>query len=149
MGERYRVMVAWLLARKDNLYFDEYTSTLDRDSAMSLSVSLHKTIKRENKRLVVATCHRDVLEHLQPCYVIDLDKEQVFDTRGWQRQSRTIELVKCDRGYWKYFASHHYLTAQIPSHSKTFLVRWKENSKDYRLYQLSPTSKWHNAECLY
>jgi ABC-type lipoprotein export system ATPase subunit len=129
MGEKYRTMVAWLLARQDNLYFDEYTSTLDRDSAMSLSISLHKTIKRENKRLVVATCHRDILDHLKPCYVIDLDKEQVFDTRGWQRQSRTIELVKCDRGYWRHFAPYHYLTNEIPNHTQTFLVRWKETGK--------------------
>jgi GTPase SAR1 family protein len=130
MGERYRVMASWLLARYDNLYFDEYTSTLDRDTAMSISNSLHKTMHRENKKLIVATCHRDIIEHLKPCYVIDLDKEQVFDTRGLHRQgSKTIELVECNRSLWKHFAPHHYLTAEIPKHTETFLVRWKETGK--------------------
>ena len=130
MGERYRAMASYLLARYDELYFDEYTSTLDRDSAMALSTSLHKTINRENKRLIVATCHRDIIEHLKPCYVIDLDKEQAFFTRGLHRQgSKTIELVECHRSYWKYFAPHHYLTGDIPNHTQTFLVRWKETGK--------------------
>ena len=148
MGERYRVTCAWMLARFHTLYFDEYTSTLDRDTAMSLSNSLHKTIHRENKRMIVATCHKDVLEHLKPCYVIDLDKEQVFDTRGLDRQStKTLELVKCHRSYWNYFAPHHYLTGDIPQQTKTFLVKWKETGKiiGFTSCQTLPSGTMQNA----
>lgn len=129
LGEKYRASVAWILSKEEEIYLDEYTSTLDRDNAMSLSISLHKSIHRENKKLIVATCHRDIIEHLKPCYVVDLDKEQVFDTRGWQRQSRTIELYQCDRSYWKHFAQYHYLTSDIPSNTQAFILKWKEREK--------------------
>ncbi len=122
VGEKYRIECAWKLSRHDNLYLDEFTSVLDRDTAMSLSVSLHKTIKRSNKRLIVSGCHRDIIEHLRPCYVVDLDKGQVFDTRRLQRKSNKLQLYRTTMSSWSSFAQYHYLTTSLPKHSTCFLV---------------------------
>lgn len=71
-GEKYRADVARLLG--DNAIFDEYTSVVNRETAKSLSVSISKYIRREGiKNIVLATCHKDIIEWLEPDWVFDCD----------------------------------------------------------------------------
>lgn len=83
-GEKMRADLAYtLLSANDDspVSFDEFTSVVDRDVAENLSVSLQKTVRRENKRFIAVTCHRDVLDWLQPDWVYDTDVCKMIDPK--------------------------------------------------------------------
>jgi ABC-type ATPase with predicted acetyltransferase domain len=72
-GQRHRFMLAWMLerARSDRteiVLADEFTSTLDRVTAMAIARSLRRWCNRVRPRavLVVATAHADVERWLRP-----------------------------------------------------------------------------------
>ena len=71
-GEQFRAD----LARKvmDGAVIDEFTSVVDRNVAKAASVALSRYVKQHNiKNIVLSTCHRDILEWLEPDWVIDTD----------------------------------------------------------------------------
>ena len=73
-GEQYRATLARRLAeRKEGevMCVDEFTSVVDRTVARSLCASLDSHLGSE-ARVVLATCHADVIEWLQPCWVINV-----------------------------------------------------------------------------
>ena len=71
-GEKFRADVARKL--KSQAVIDEFTSVVDRNVAKAASVSLSRYIKNNDiENIVVATCHRDILEWLQPDWAIDTD----------------------------------------------------------------------------
>jgi ABC-type ATPase with predicted acetyltransferase domain len=71
-GEKFRADLARKL--KSNSVIDEFTSVVDRNVAKAASVSLSKYAKNNDiTNIVLATCHRDILEWLEPDWVIDTD----------------------------------------------------------------------------
>jgi len=71
-GEKMRADLArTLLEDEDIIVFDEYTSVVDRQVAKTMSLATRKAIRRSDKKLVVVTCHSDILEWLQPDWVFD------------------------------------------------------------------------------
>jgi ABC-type ATPase with predicted acetyltransferase domain len=76
-GEQHRAHVAKHL--HDDGLVDEFTSTIDRDVAISLSVSVGRYIRAKGiKRMVFVTCHRDIIEPLRPDWIIDTDAEDLI-----------------------------------------------------------------------
>jgi len=68
-GEQYRAALAYKVGKaKDNevILIDEFTSVVDRDVAKAMSNALQKYIRRNNKRIIVASCHFDIMEWLLP-----------------------------------------------------------------------------------
>lgn len=77
-GEKFRADLARKL--KSNCVIDEYTSVVDRNVAKAASVALSRYINSNNlKNIVLSTCHRDILEWLEPDWVIDTDSGEVLD----------------------------------------------------------------------
>jgi len=71
-GEKFRADLARKV--KDGAVIDEFTSVVDRNVAKAASVALTRYIKKNNiKNVVLSTCHRDILEWLEPDWVIDTD----------------------------------------------------------------------------
>mmetsp|Transcript_6837 Transcript_6837/g.17052 ORF Transcript_6837/g.17052 Transcript_6837/m.17052 type:complete len:799 (-) Transcript_6837:42-2438(-) len=71
-GERARADLARRLV-EGTVVEDEFTSTLDRRTAMSVSVAVARHCRmRRLRRAVFATCHDDVARALQPDWVIEL-----------------------------------------------------------------------------
>lgn len=71
-GEQFRADLARSLA--DDARIDEYTSTVSRTVAQAASRSLGNWIKLHGaRRIVLATCHHDVIDWLKPDWVIDTD----------------------------------------------------------------------------
>ena len=71
-GEKFRADLSRKI--KSNTIIDEFTSVVDRNVAKAASVSLSRYIKNNSlEGIVVSTCHRDVLEWLEPDWVIDTD----------------------------------------------------------------------------
>jgi len=77
-GEMFRAD----LARKvrSGAVIDEFTSVIDRNVAKAASTALSKYVKRkEIKNVVLSTCHEDILEWLEPDWVINTDTGEMYD----------------------------------------------------------------------
>lgn len=77
-GEKFRADLARKI--KNNCVIDEYTSVVDRNVAKAASVSLSKFIKREGfKNIVLSSCHYDILDWLEPDWVINTDTGEFYN----------------------------------------------------------------------
>lgn len=78
-GEKMRVELANRLLRNELSIFDEFTSVVDRNVAKTMCIATKKTMqKMPNKKLVVVSCHYDILEWLQPDWVFDTNEYRSF-----------------------------------------------------------------------
>jgi len=71
-GEQYRAKLAYLIAtssEKDLILVDEYTSVVDRMVAKSMSNALQRYIRRSRKKIILASCHYDIIDWLKPDWV--------------------------------------------------------------------------------
>lgn len=93
IGEGFRADLARRI--KDNCVIDEYTSVVDRNVALSCSNSIQKYIRKKNlKRCVFVSCHKDFIDTLRPDYVIDLDDECVYDTRRLPKRKFELQVYE-------------------------------------------------------
>ena len=77
VGEKARLDLAWMLANsnKDNLMvIDEFTSTINREVAKSLAFCLQRYVRKHDLKVVISTCHFDMIEFLQPDWIFNLNK---------------------------------------------------------------------------
>ena len=124
-GEKFRAN----LARKigDGRVIDEFTSVVDRNVAVSASVALKRYIDAKHvKGMVLASCHRDIIEWLCPDWVFDTDTGELLVGRFLRRPSISLEIYAAKIGAWKMFEHHHYLTNEIAASARCFLCAWKD-----------------------
>lgn len=128
VGEGFRADLARRI--KDNCVIDEYTSVVDRNVALSCSNSIQKYIRKKNlKRCVFVSCHKDFIDTLRPDYVIDLDDECVYDTRRLPKRKFELQIYEttAKRDVWKLFRQHHYLSAELNIASKLYITYLNED----------------------
>jgi len=78
-GEKMRVDLARAILEDRNIVvFDEFTSVVDRTVAKTASFAINKYIKRNNKKFVAVSCHKDVLDWLEPDWIYDTDQQSFF-----------------------------------------------------------------------
>lgn len=78
-GEKMRVDLANRLLRSDEAIIDEFTSVVDRNVAKTMCIATKKAIsKNSNKKLVVISCHYDILDWLEPDWVYDTSEQKCF-----------------------------------------------------------------------
>ena len=76
-GEKFRADLARKI--KSNAVI-EYTSVVDRNVAKAASVALSRYIKRNNiTNIVLSTCHRDIVDWLEPDWVLDTDTGELLN----------------------------------------------------------------------
>jgi len=115
-GEQYRATLAYLVASAkegETILIDEYTSVVDRDVAKAMSFSLQKYIRRENKKIILASCHYDILEWLMPDWICSPQKGGALERCDYLRQGRPkieLQISRVDAKTWDFFKKHHYLT---------------------------------------
>lgn len=74
-GEKSRANLAMMISKNDNIsIIDEFTSVVDRTVAKAISNSVRKWIRRDNKKIVLGSCHKDIIEWLQPDWIFDMDR---------------------------------------------------------------------------
>jgi hypothetical protein len=131
-GEQYRATLAYLVAvAKDNevILVDEYTSVVDRDVAKAMSFALQKYIRRENKRIILASCHYDILEWLLPDWTCSPQKGGALERCDYRRQFRPqikLQVSRVEAKTWDFFKKHHYLTEEVNKSCKFLLFEWNE-----------------------
>lgn len=123
-GEQFRAGLARAICEKpDEIVIDEFTSVVDRQIAKIGAQAFQKAWRRENPtgKVVLLTPHYDVLDWLQPDWVIDTGTKTF--KRGYPRQRPKIKLDiwKTDGSYWRYFEPHYYLSLPRPIAAEYFV----------------------------
>lgn len=76
-GEKFRADLARKL--KTGAVIDEYTSVVDRTVAKAASMALSRYIKNNDvENIVLATCHQDIVDWLEPDWVINTDTGELL-----------------------------------------------------------------------
>lgn len=159
-GEQFRAGLARLICEKPaESVVDEFTSVIDRQIARIGAQAFQKAWRRENPtgKVVLLTPHYDVLDWLQPDWVIDTNTK-TFE-RGCPRQRPPIELEirKVNGSYWRYFEPHYYLKLPRPIAPEYFVgtvsgelachvavCPWFHNG-GYRATRLVTMPEWQGA----
>jgi len=117
-GEHHRFEMAVALDQ-DITTIDEFTSVVDRDTAKSLALSIRKYYDQRgtDEPLYIASCHRDIIDWLDPEWVYDTDL-QVLDNRRspfrmGSRPRLTLTIRSTGPQYWDMFKRHHYLDTRM------------------------------------
>lgn len=93
-GEKMRVDLARALLEKDFIVFDEFTSVVDRQVAKTACIAINKAIKGTNKKFIAISCHKDIIEWLQPDWLFDTDiMQQVFQLAHDQKKNLQLGVV--------------------------------------------------------
>lgn len=117
-GEYHRFEMA-LSLDQGLVAVDEFTSVVDRDTAKSLALSIRKFYDRRGTTdpLYIASCHRDIIDWLDPEWVYDTDLQKLDNRRSPFRMGSRPELALTIRStspdYWRYFSKYHYLDTSI------------------------------------
>jgi ABC-type lipoprotein export system ATPase subunit/GNAT superfamily N-acetyltransferase len=128
-GEQYRAALAYKVGRaEDNevILIDEFTSVVDRDVAKAMSNALQKYIRRTNKKIILASCHFDIMEWLQPDWTYSPLKGRV-ERPSLARSSRPkikLQMFRCRYETWDIFKQHHYLTEDYNKAAHSFCITW-------------------------
>ena len=101
-GEKMRVDLARaLLSKKKLIVFDEFTSVVDRNVAKIGSAAISKAIRRSNKQFIAVSCHKDIIEWLEPDWVFDTNVMQFIKKNGkdpklnWKSLNVQGSIGKC------------------------------------------------------
>jgi len=116
-GERHRFEMA-LCIDQGITTVDEFTSVVDRDTAKSLAYSMRQYYDRSDQTepLYIASCHRDIIEWLDPEWVYDTDLCVLENRRLPHRLGRpsiTLTIRSTGPHYWDMFKKHHYLDTKM------------------------------------
>jgi len=115
-GEYHRFEMAMALDQGITT-IDEFTSVVDRDTAKSLALSVRKYHDRNPGVLYIASCHRDIIDWLDPDWVYDTDLQKLDNRRSLLRLGTRPQLALTIRSttsdYWRYFSKYHYLDTRM------------------------------------
>lgn len=118
-GQKARAIAALQMSKQDKFVVDEWTSVVDRTVAKAMSHCLQKHARKENKQIVALSCHYDVIEWLNPDWIIDCNKGTYTNRRLLWRTHQRQEKLQFDiraigRESWRYFSKYHYLSDRLP-----------------------------------
>jgi len=120
-GEKFRVeMARRLLEVGDPIVVDEFTSVVDRQVAQIGSYAVAKHVRRHKRKFVAVSCHYDIIEWLQPDWILE-PATMDFRWRSVQpRPAITIQIARAPYALWKIFAPYHYLSAELSKAATCF-----------------------------
>ena len=124
-GQKFRADLARSIHH--NAVIDEFTSVVDRNVAKAASTAMARYVRKNDIRnIVVATCHRDVLEFLEPDWVIDTDKGEWTNGRWLQRPELALTIYPASNALWSYFAPYHYLSGDHNKSAHFYVAVWND-----------------------
>lgn len=143
-GQRARAECALQMARSVEVgrpvLIDEWTSVVDRTVAKVMSHCIQKHARKTGKQIVLMSCHYDVIDWLNPDWIIDCNKQEYLDRRLLCRDFRRseqlqFELREVDRSTWKSFSRYHYLSDRLPGgFLKTFGLFHGDNQIGFQCF---------------
>lgn len=120
-GEQFRADIARrLLELASPVMVDEFTSVVDRQVAKIASHAVQKYVRRVGKQLVAVTCHYDVVDWLQPDWVLDMATCSFQRRRLQRRPDVACTVGRVSRAAWAMFAPYHYMSASLSTSARCF-----------------------------
>lgn len=114
-GEKFRAGLARLICEHpDNVVVDEFTSVIDRQVAKVGAAAFAKSWRKSKGKIVLLSCHYDIIEWLQPDWVYDTREARLSRDCLRQRPDIHIDIFQVNGKLWKYFQPHHYLKLPYP-----------------------------------
>lgn len=119
-GQRARAKLALNLAHNAGLIIeDEWTSVVDRTVAKVMSHAIQKRLRATDRQGVLLSCHYDVIEWLNPDWIIDCNTATFTCRRsmvpGFERQDRLrFDVREVSKHTWGAFSKYHYLSEKLP-----------------------------------
>lgn len=119
-GQRARAEAALLMCQNNDLVIiDEWTSVVDRTVAKAMSHCVQKFAKKNNKRIILLSCHYDIIEWIKPDWMIDCNKQEFIlpkskDFFFEERDKIKFDIREVGRETWRYFSKYHYLSEKLP-----------------------------------
>jgi len=130
-GQKARAECALQMAKENSnvIVIDEWTSVVDRTVAKVMSHCIQKHARKTGKTIVLLSCHYDVLDWLNPDWIIDANKQTYTNRRLlWQDFKRTEQLQfdirEADKSTWQYFSRYHYLNEKLAGGKQLFYGLW-------------------------
>jgi len=122
-GERFRCDLARRLVElPDPVVVDEFTSVVDRQVAKIGSHAVQKYARKNGRKFVAVTCHYDVIDWLQPDWVLE-PAEMRFQWRSVQPRLKLNAWVqRVPYSLWSRFAPYHYLTKELHRSARCFAL---------------------------
>lgn len=120
-GEQFRVDLARRLSELgDPIVVDEFTSVVDRQVAQIGSHAVQKLVRKQNRKFVAVGCHYDVIDWLQPDWILDVST-RTFTRRLLQRRPPLeCTIGRLPHSAWSLFAPYHYMSADLHRGAKCF-----------------------------
>ena len=158
-GEQFRAGLAKIVCEKPKeIVIDEFTSVIDRQIAKIGSQAFQKAWRRSNPKgkVVLLTPHYDILEWVQPDWIIDT-KTKTFSKERLRRPDIVLDIWKVDSSYWKFYKPHYYLDLPMPVAAQYFIgtvdgelachmaVSPRFEIKGYRGTRLVTMPEWQGA----
>jgi len=126
-GEKFRCDLARAILGSDKLVvYDEFTSVVDRNVGKIGSAAVSKAIRKGRiaRKFVAVTCHYDVVEWLEPDWVVDMASGRLARGR-LRRPIIQLEVAPVHRSAWLLFRRHHYLNTELATTAKhAFAAFW-------------------------
>jgi ABC-type lipoprotein export system ATPase subunit/GNAT superfamily N-acetyltransferase len=120
-GERFRVDLARrLLSSPSPIVVDEFTSVVDRQVAKIGAWAVQKHIRKHNQQFVAATCHYDVVEWLQPDWILEPATMTFTRRLLQQRPKMDVTISAISREAWKIVRQFHYMSAELSSAAQCY-----------------------------
>jgi hypothetical protein len=135
-GQQFRVNLARTLAeasvdaQRKPMFVDEYASLVHEEVARIGSAAVAKAVRRGGLKFVAVTWRRDVLEWLEPDWVLEVaaDGTATFQlnagpdgSRRWVRPTIELRIVRVDPSAWALFKPHHYLSGALHRAASCFV----------------------------
>ena len=124
-GEQFRIGLARALLEStpdQPIIIDEFTSVVDRQVAQIGSHAVQKWVRKKKRQLVVASCHYDIIDWLQPDWVIDASHCSFEWRRLQQRPELDISIRPVTYDAWNLFAPFHYLDASLNPAARCYVA---------------------------
>jgi ABC-type ATPase involved in cell division/GNAT superfamily N-acetyltransferase len=125
-GERFRVELARrLLEAKSPIVVDEFTSVVDRQVAQIGAHAVQKYLRGADgagRRFVAASCHYDIVDWLQPDWVLQPATMSLTWRDLQRRPAVECEVRRVPYDLWRLFAPFHYLTAELARAARCFAL---------------------------
>lgn len=124
-GEKFRVDLARRLLESpstDPIVVDEFTSVVDRQVAKIGSHAVQKYARRTGKQFVGISCHSDIVDWLQPDWILEPATMTFSRRRLRRRPTMEFEFQHVSRNLWRQFAPFHYMSANLAKTARCFAL---------------------------
>lgn len=109
-GEKFRAELARIVCdAPKRIVIDEFTSVVDRQIARIGAGAFAKAWRRTAGQAVCLSCHYDIVEWLQPDWILDTATGKYSSGRGVQRPKIALDIFQTNWRFWPLFEPHHYL----------------------------------------